>query len=539
MADSQLNTQSFGNGRFQVIEMIGEGGMAVVYLVEDTRLGVRRALKRLKPNMLQSAEVRARFLAEARIMARIENPGIVRICDYGEENDLVWIVMELVGGGSLAKRLDRKRLSPRQAVDVCVAILSALAIAHSHNIVHRDIKPHNVLLTSEGGVKVTDFGIARSMSDDSLTKTRAIIGTWGFMAPEQKANAKTVDARADLYSTAAVLYCCLTDVGLPDLFAAEMDPKILEGIPEPLAAVIKKATRYNRDDRYGSAKEMIEALLAVRPQLPEIPEDDLSLVLPPETEEEAGSPIEEIGSAPTAVPDFTRVVSGEVETKRRETVLPDNWVRPKRSRIWFLVLVVAVVLSVAGVTWWFVRLKEESATISVVQPVIEAATPEVQTSVPVKPIVVVAVPELATKVVEPVAASQPEKRRVATEIRAKPGPQPTAQQDQQDPGPRVEAVVTPTLQHRVVTEWPLGQAFLVEARATSGQYRLRVFFRSKGTPSYKAYNMTEKGGVWRVTIRLDGQTSGFEYYILAEPQEDDLPKLTSGSGFQPHLVQIK
>ncbi len=266
---------TLAEGRYRLIEVIGSGGMATVYRAFDTRLQVARAIKVLLPALANRERLRQRFEAEARTMALLEHRNIVRVYDVGSEGSRVYIVMELVEGGSLVDRLEeRGPLPPRQALDVCLHVLAGLAVSHSRNIVHRDIKPHNVLLTSDGEVRVTDFGIARlAESSDNLTKTGAIMGTWGFMAPEQRADSKGVDVRADIYSVAATLYSCVTNETPMDLFAAELDSSMLARVPEPLAEVIRKATRYDREERYPDTAAMSADLRRIRDRLPEVPAD--------------------------------------------------------------------------------------------------------------------------------------------------------------------------------------------------------------------------------------------------------------------------
>jgi serine/threonine-protein kinase len=272
---------TLAEGRYRLIEVIGSGGMASVYRAYDTRLQVPRAIKVLLPALANRERLRKRFEAEARTMALLEHRNIVRVYDVGNDGNRVYIVMELVDGGSLVDRLEAHgALPPRQAVDVCMHVLAGLSVAHDRHIIHRDIKPHNVLLTSDGEVRVTDFGIARvAERDDNLTKTGAIMGTWGFMAPEQRDNSKGVDARADLYSVAATLYSCVTNQTPTELFAAALDSKMLARVPEPLAEVIRKATAYDRNDRYADAAEMSTALAAARERLPLVPPDAPPLVV--------------------------------------------------------------------------------------------------------------------------------------------------------------------------------------------------------------------------------------------------------------------
>jgi len=283
---------TLAEGRYRLLEVIGSGGMASVYRAFDTRLQVPRAIKVLLPALANRERLRARFEAEARTMALLEHRNIVRVYDVGSEGNRVYIVMELVEGGSLVDRLEEGGpLPPRQALDVCLDVLAGLSVAHSRKVVHRDIKPHNVLLTSDGEVRVTDFGIARlAQSNDNLTKTGAVMGTWGFMAPEQRADSKGVDERADLYAVAATLYSCVTNQTPMDLFAAELDSSMLADVPGPLAEVIRQATRYDREERFANVGAMANALRAIRPRLPEVPDDAPALFCQPSWSSEAAGP---------------------------------------------------------------------------------------------------------------------------------------------------------------------------------------------------------------------------------------------------------
>ena len=198
---SSVRPQPLAEGRFQLLEVIGEGGMATVYRAFDQRLQRPRAIKILSPAFSQRPALRRRFLSEAQTMANLENARVVRIFDMGEDGDRVYIVMELIEGGSLVDRVRAHGpLPPRMAARVTIELCEAIQAAHEAGVIHRDIKPHNVLLTNGGELRITDFGIAQVQTDDKagVTRTGAVLGTWGFMAPEQKSNAKSVDARADI-----------------------------------------------------------------------------------------------------------------------------------------------------------------------------------------------------------------------------------------------------------------------------------------------------------------------------------------------------
>ncbi|MBK7759741.1 MAG: serine/threonine protein kinase [Deltaproteobacteria bacterium] len=251
-------------GRYRLLSVLGVGGMATVYRGYDARLQVNRAIKVLSPALAKRKSLKSRFEAEASTMALLQHRNIVSVHDVGADGNRIFIVMELVEGGSLLDRVrDHGPIPPKMALDVTVRMLDALKVAHKRGVVHRDIKPHNILLSGEGDIRVTDFGIAQMKRDDDqdgLTKTGAVMGTWGFMAPEQRSDAKGVDQRADIYSVGATLYAIMTDKTPGELFAADMDPGMLAGLPDEITTVIRKATRYNREERYADAQAMAGGL---------------------------------------------------------------------------------------------------------------------------------------------------------------------------------------------------------------------------------------------------------------------------------------
>ncbi|MBK9371881.1 MAG: protein kinase [Deltaproteobacteria bacterium] len=277
-------------GRYRLLSVLGVGGMATVYRGYDARLQVNRAIKVLSPALAKRKSLKSRFEAEASTMALLQHRNIVSVHDVGADGNRIFIVMELVEGGSLLDRVrDHGPIPPKMALDVTVRMLDALKVAHKRGVVHRDIKPHNILLSGEGDIRVTDFGIAQMKRDDDqdgLTKTGAVMGTWGFMAPEQRSDAKGVDQRADIYSVGATLYAIMTDKTPGELFAADMDPGMLAGLPDEITTVIRKATRYNREERYADAQAMAEACRAAMGRIPDDPADTPPLASPPRDEDE-------------------------------------------------------------------------------------------------------------------------------------------------------------------------------------------------------------------------------------------------------------
>jgi serine/threonine protein kinase len=277
---SQAEPHTLAGGRYFLSEPIGEGGMAVVYRAYDRRLAVWRAIKVLNPKYSTSRRVKERFDAEAQTMALLEHPNIVRVYDVGSVGDVSYIVMELVQGGSLVDWLEHHgAMPPGLALSAIDQVCHGVSAAHAKGVIHRDLKPHNVLVTLDGTCRITDFGIARvGDSDQSKTKTGAVMGTWGYMAPEQRNDAKGVDERADVYALAATLFTLVTNRIPMDLFAADRDKSMFAGVPPDLFGVLTKATEYHRENRYRNVEEFRLALVEVASRLPADPPGTPSIV---------------------------------------------------------------------------------------------------------------------------------------------------------------------------------------------------------------------------------------------------------------------
>ncbi|GDX78919.1 hypothetical protein LBMAG42_07300 [Deltaproteobacteria bacterium] len=259
-----------GGGRYEVRGVLGAGGMATVYRVWDRRLKVDRAIKVLHPAMVDKQNIRRRFETEASTMARIQHPNIASVFDVGEDGDALFMVMELISGGSLSDLVSRQGvLTPRQAAETFACVCDALQVAHEAGVIHRDIKPQNILVTREGVPKVTDFGIAHVEADDapSMTRTGSVMGTWGYMPPEQRAGARQLDGRTDVYAVGASLVGVVTGDLPGDLFVSELHDRLLGDVHPVLRAIVVRATRYAQGDRYASASALAVALREAALQL--------------------------------------------------------------------------------------------------------------------------------------------------------------------------------------------------------------------------------------------------------------------------------
>ncbi len=309
--------------RYELSEVLGRGGMAEVRLGRDVRLGRTVAVKTLRSDLALDSNFQARFRREAQSAASLSHPAIVSVYDTGEDYadgvPVPYIVMEYVDGQTLRELLNSgRKLLPERAMEIAAGTLSALEYSHQHGIVHRDIKPGNVMLTRAGTVKVMDFGIARAVSDASstMTSTAAVIGTAQYLSPEQAKGEKT-DARSDLYSTGCLLYELLT--GVPPFVGdspvavayqhvreSPKPPSQVDAAVTPaMDAIVLKALAKNADNRYQSAAEMrddIERALDGKP------------VLAPTVMFEAPTEIRGGGGSPTA---RMPVAAGADESRRK------------------------------------------------------------------------------------------------------------------------------------------------------------------------------------------------------------------------------
>jgi len=271
-------------GRYEVVELIGKGGMSSVFKAHDRLLERIVAIKVLHPHFTQDEEYVERFRREARSVAQLSHPNIVTVIDRGEDAGRQYIVFEYVEGENLKQLLERTGPMPvRDALIMALQMARALSFAHGRGLIHRDVKPQNVLLNADGAAKMTDFGIARSVDVQGVTITGTVLGTSEYIAPEQ-ARGQQVDAQTDVYSLGVVLYELLTG-GVPydgDNFVTvalkhvnEPVPSVLEHRPDApprLALAIERAMAKSPDERYESMDGLVEELEANLAELDPISE---------------------------------------------------------------------------------------------------------------------------------------------------------------------------------------------------------------------------------------------------------------------------
>ncbi len=248
-------------GRYVVTQLLGKGAQARVYLAFDTRNEVWRAVKVLASRFVRDEGVRRRFVQEADLLKRLSHRSLIDVLDVGVDGQVPFIVMELAAGGSMVEWMRRHGSpSPALACHVGLEVCDALSHVHEAGVVHRDVKPHNLLLRADGSLVLTDFGIAQV--DDAREKTAAgtIMGTFAYMAPEQRRDSHAVDGRADIYALGATLYTLLTLRTSSDLFFAETADTLLDGIPEVLRPIILTACQYEPRHRYPDVLALRDAL---------------------------------------------------------------------------------------------------------------------------------------------------------------------------------------------------------------------------------------------------------------------------------------
>ncbi|MDF2675230.1 MAG: serine/threonine protein kinase, partial [Clostridiales bacterium] len=335
--------------RYEILEKIGEGGMAIVYKAKCHLLNRFVAVKILKDEYSSDKEFVDKFKAEAAAAGSISNSNIVNIYDVGSQDDVNYIIMEYVNGRTLKEVIIQSgRLDYNRALDIAIQIGKALECAHKNGIIHRDIKPQNILVTDEGIVKVTDFGIAKAANSATITNSNKVMGSAHYFSPEQ-AKGTFVDARTDIYSLGIVLYEMVTgrvpydaespvSVALKHLQAQVLPPKNINiNLPEGLNNLILRAMEKDAISRYQNIKDMLLDLQRIKNNS--------------EYKVELGNAKDEYTKIMSPVVDNTENFEGEEITK-------------KNGRRTLLILIpLALLVIIAGFTsgWYF---KSRKATLN-------------------------------------------------------------------------------------------------------------------------------------------------------------------------------
>ncbi|MCT1352782.1 MULTISPECIES: protein kinase [Gordonia] len=265
--------------RYRIDAPIARGGMSAVYLAVDLRLGRDVAVKVMDSRYSGDPQFLRRFEFEARAVAGLKHPGLVAVYDQGIDDGIAFLVMELVDGGSLRELLrERGPMPPHAVVAVAAPVLGGLGTAHAAGLVHRDVKPENVLISDEGEVKVADFGLVRAVAEAGVTSASVILGTAAYLSPEQ-VESTHADARSDVYSMGVMMFELLTGrtpfSGDSPLalayqrlsFDVPAPGDVIPGVPEEFDEIVLRATERNPADRYADGFDMQRALLAVADEL--------------------------------------------------------------------------------------------------------------------------------------------------------------------------------------------------------------------------------------------------------------------------------
>ena len=334
------------DGRYRVLGRLGVGGMATVYLAEDSSLGRKVALKVMAERYAEDGEFVERFRREAQAAARLNHPNIIAVYDRGEADGRPYIAMEYLQGRTLKQVIQKEGpLPPERAIAVAMQVLAGLRYAHEHGVVHRDVKPHNVLVGDDGRIKVTDFGIAHA-GDPQMTEVGSIVGTAQYLSPEQ-ARGRSVGPQTDVYSLGVVLYEMLagrvpfegdSSVAIAMQHVSDEAPplrSLAPQVPESLAMVVAHSMLKQPEQRYGSADEFSADLDRVRRGL--VPAAATALIEMPREPTEQVPAVEATRIAPRS--EGPSLLSGEK--------LPPRPTPRKRSR-WPWLLVLLLVLAVGA-----------------------------------------------------------------------------------------------------------------------------------------------------------------------------------------------
>jgi serine/threonine-protein kinase len=426
-------------GKYEIRRRIGTGAMGIVYEGWDPGIGRRVAIKTLKQDLLdspESADVLARFRREAQAAGRLNHPNIVAVHELGESDGIMYIAMEYVDGRELKDFCDRgERFPLGQAVRIVCALLAALDVAHAAGVVHRDIKPGNIFLVGNDGIKVGDFGVARVESSE-LTQAGSVLGTPSYMSPEQ-ISGQVVDGRADLFSAGVILYQLLTgERPFQGTSLATIMHKLLKEEPTPPSvinvhvppafdAVITKALAKRPEGRYQTGAEFAAAIQAAAGQTaPAVSHDEPMIVdtatialTPP-----AGStaPARPAPAAPASLPPRETPPVRPTQPSRTPAPPPLPTARSKSNTGALTILVGLLVVSAGALWWWLMGMPLPFAT----RPATSTETP--------------AAPASGTPTANPLPVAPPsEPARISLSVR------PTSGREQFRPGERIVLDIVP------------------------------------------------------------------------------------------------
>ncbi|GAB3604417.1 Stk1 family PASTA domain-containing Ser/Thr kinase [Microbacterium aureliae] len=361
MSTSQQTDPLIGrlvDGRYRVRARIARGGMATVYVATDLRLERRIALKVMHGHLSDDSVFQSRFIQEARAAARLADPHVVNVFDQGQDGDIAYLVMEYLPGITLRELLrEQRRLTVPQSITIMDAVLSGLAAAHRAGIVHRDVKPENVLLAEDGRVKIGDFGLARATTANTATGAQ-LLGTIAYLAPELVTRG-TADARSDIYALGIMLYEMLTgeqpykgEQPMQIAFQHATDsvprPSVKNpGVPEQLDELVLWATEKTPDDRPSDAREMLDRLREIERELGVTPQVTRTgathVVREPGITDELTAVLPLLPTGPVATVDDGDNASRLRRATKRRSV----------RGAWLVTLVLVLAGAAAGVGWWF------------------------------------------------------------------------------------------------------------------------------------------------------------------------------------------
>jgi serine/threonine-protein kinase len=524
------------DGRYRIVRRLGAGGMANVYLAEDDELGRRVAIKILNGRYANDELFVERFRREAKSAAGLSHPNIVSIYDRGEAEGTYYIAMEVIEGRSLKELIRTSgRLRPAQAISYTRQMLAALRFAHANGIIHRDIKPHNILVGPEERLKVTDFGIARA-GTSQMTEAGSIMGTAQYLSPEQ-ARGSQVTAASDLYSVGIVLYEMLTgqvpftgdthvEIAMKHLNEPPRPPSaVAPGIPADLDRVVLRALAKNPAERYQTADEMDSDLARIEAGLP----------VARETADAATAVLTGVArAAPTAATQVLRPrrQTPAVPPPPRRPPAYDEYPEPPRRRRSVLPWLIALVLLVAaGVAGWYVyqRVSDELADRKPV-PV-----PNVEGLKRARAIALIEKANLKAKVEEASSDTVP----AGTVIEQNPGA-----------GQRIAKGETVTITvstgvEQVEVPKVTGRSEVDAVGALEGagfDVKRRYVFSDKAdagivlTQDPKAGALVDKGSV--VTLKVSKGIETFEIPDVVNQGQDDAVALLQEQGFEVSVVTV-